>query len=56
MLEVGWHNARWSAFSKTLESLSDVLRQANGQDEDPDIAWHRMKAWAASNGQIIDED
>lgn len=52
---MAWHNARWSSFSPKLEPLGDVLRQAEGLDEDPDIAWHRMKAWAAAYGQDVVE-
>lgn len=55
MLEIAWHNARWASFSQRLDPLSDVLRQADGREEDPDIAWHKMKAWAAANGQAVEE-
>lgn len=54
-LEIAWHNARWSSFSQTLESLGDVLRRLEGREEDPDLAWHRMKAWASAYGQVIEE-
>lgn len=55
LLEISWHNARWSAFSEKLDSLGDVLRQAKGKEEDPEIAWHRMKAFAATYGQVVTE-
>jgi hypothetical protein len=55
LLEISWHNARWSAFSEKLDSLGDVLRQAKGEEEDPEIAWHRMKAFAATYGQVVTE-
>ncbi|MFB0875456.1 MULTISPECIES: hypothetical protein [unclassified Sphingobium] len=56
MIEVSWHNARWSSFSERLESLTDVLRQASGKAEDPDVNWHKMKAWAAAYGQAVEEN
>lgn len=55
-LEISWHNARWASFSQKLESLSEVLRQAKGGEQDPDAAWHQMKIWAAAYGQAIEED
>lgn len=55
LLEIAWHNARWSAFSQKLDSLTDVLRQAEGKEEDPDVIWHKMKVWAAAYGQVIEE-
>ncbi|MBJ7440571.1 MAG: hypothetical protein JHD35_16295 [Sphingopyxis sp.] len=55
LLEIAWHNARWSAFSQKLDSLTDVLRQAQGKEEDPDIIWHKMKVWAVAYGQVIEE-
>ncbi|MBG6116793.1 hypothetical protein IWY39_000597 [Sphingobium sp. JAI105] len=54
-LEIAWHNARWSAFSPKLDSLADVLRQAEGKEEDPDVIWHKMKVWATAYGQVIEE-
>lgn len=55
LLEMAWHNARWSAFTQKLESLTDVLRQVDGREEDPDVTWHKMKVWAAAYGQVIEE-
>ena len=55
LLEISWHNARWSSFSQRLDPLSDVLRQASGEVEDPNVAWHRMKVWAMAYGQVIEE-
>lgn len=55
LLEIAWHNARWSAFSQKLDPLTDVLRQAEGKEEDPDVIWHKMKVWAAAYGQVIEE-
>ena len=54
-VEIAWHNARWTSFCKQLEPLGDILREAEGRDEDPDIAWHRMKVWAAAYGQEVVE-
>lgn len=54
-LEIAWHNARWSAFSQKLDPLAEVLRQAEGKEEDPDVTWHKMKIWAAAYGQVIEE-
>lgn len=54
LLTMAWHNARWSSFTQTLESLADVLRRAEGREEDPDIAWQRMEIWANAYGQAIE--
>jgi len=54
-IEVAWHNARWSAFSPRLESLTDFLRLIDGREEDPEVAWSRMKAWATMYGQTVTE-
>ena len=52
---MAWHTARWASFTKQLEPLGDILRQVEGREEDPDIAWHRMKAWAMAYGQEVAE-
>ncbi|SEI68180.1 hypothetical protein SAMN05518849_101541 [Sphingobium sp. AP50] len=55
-LEVAWHNACWTSFTKTLPALSEVLAQADGEEDSDDTAWHKMKVWAAAYGHAIEED